>query len=35
MKNSIPVIPMSLPPRVTAASTQMEGSPTEEPTTWG
>ena len=35
MKNSIPAIPISLPPRVTAASTQMEGRPTEEPTTWG
>ena len=31
MKNSMPTIPMSLPPKVTAASTQIEGSPTDEP----
>ena len=35
MKSSIPSTPIRLPPRVTAASTQMEGRPTEEPTTWG
>ena len=35
MKSSIPATPMRLPPMDTAASTQMEGSPTEDPTTWG
>ena len=35
INTSIPRMPMRLPPTVTAASTQMEGSPTEEPTTWG
>ncbi|CUX35099.1 hypothetical protein BN3590_00929 [Clostridium sp. C105KSO15] len=32
---SIPTIPMALPPMVTATRTQIEGSPTEFPTTWG
>ena len=35
MKISIPTMPIRLPPRVTAVSTQMEGRPTEDPTTWG
>ena len=32
---SIPRIPMALPPMVTATNTQIPGSPTEEPTTFG
>ncbi len=35
MKISIPTIPMRLPPIVTAASTQIDGSPTDPPTTCG
>ena len=35
MKISIPTIPIRLPPIVTAASTQIDGSPTEFPTTCG
>ena len=32
---SIPTIPIRLPPTLTAASTQIDGSPTEFPTTCG
>ena len=35
IKTSIPTIPNILPPTDTATRTQMEGSPTEFPTTWG
>ena len=35
MKINIPTIPIKLAPTVTATSTQMEGSPTEFPTTCG
>ena len=32
---SIPTIPIRLPPMVTATKTQIDGRPTELPTTWG
>ncbi len=35
INSSIPATPIRLPPTDTAASTQMEGRPTELPTTWG
>ena len=35
INTSIPAMPIKLPPTLTATSTQMEGSPTEDPTTWG
>ena len=35
MKTSIPTIPIRLAPILTAASTQIDGSPTELPTTLG
>lgn len=35
IKISIPTTPIKLPPIVTAASTHMEGRPTEFPTTFG
>ena len=35
LENNIPVIPHNPPPTVTAKSTQIDGKPTEEPTTRG
>lgn len=35
MNSSMPATPSRLPPTDTAASTQMDGRPTELPTTWG
>ena len=35
MKKTMPLMPIRLPPSVTAARTQIDGRPTDEPTTWG